>query len=286
MSDIITALSDISEGYDAVLCDLWGCYHNGIKPYAEAMSALTAYRAQGGMVALLTNAPRPDFSVAAHLERMGGSRESYDLIVSSGDATLVALNTGAFGQKFFHVGPERDLDLVAEVAGESVPLAEAEYILCSGLEDDLNEGPEDFVWLYDAGLAGKLPMISANPDIIVDRGKTRLPCAGALAQAYAERGGETHSFGKPHRPIYELAFAKLAALAGREIDPARVLAIGDGPATDLKGAADFGIDALFIAGGLAAEALLDESADVAASKLENWLVAQNAAPQKTLAFLR
>lgn len=286
MTQILESLADIAGDYDAVLCDLWGVYHNGVRPHDAAVAALQAFRRGGGVVILLTNAPRPDFSVAQQLERMGAPADSYDLIVSSGDATVEALKTGAYGARAYHIGPQRDYDLFDGLAIEKTALGEADFILCSGLFDDASESPDDYVQTYEAAKARGLTMVCANPDIIVDRGAERIWCGGALAQAYEQRGGTAHYFGKPHRPIYDLARTKITALTGREIDPARILAIGDGPATDVKGAADYGLDCLFIAGGLGAEALLDADGVLKKAVLDPWLAAQDAAPQKALAFLR
>ena len=286
MTDIIHALSDISDGYDAVLCDLWGVYHNGVRPHDAAVAALRAYRARGGIVALLTNAPRPDFSVARQLAAMGAPDDTHDLIVTSGDATIAALRDGDYGRTAYHIGPQRDYDLFDGLPIARAPLAEADFILCSGLFDDASESPDDYEDTYRTAKERGLAMVCANPDIVVDRGERRIWCGGALADAYEQRGGTAHYFGKPHRPIYDLARARIAAVTGREIAPARILAIGDGPATDVKGAADNGLDCLFIAAGLAADTLLDAQGSVIPDRLSAYLTTQDIAPQKTLAFLR
>jgi ribonucleotide monophosphatase NagD (HAD superfamily) len=129
-------------------------------------------------------------------------------------------------------------------------------------------------------------MVCANPDIVVDRGETRTWCGGALADAYEKHGGDARYFGKPHRPIYDLARARIEAVTGRSIDPARILAIGDGPGTDVKGAADNGLDCLFVAGGLGAATLLDSGGAVKPDALAEYFKAHDIAPHKTLAFLR
>ncbi len=286
MTEIIDSLADTSGDYDAVLCDLWGVYHDGIRPYEGAVSALRGYRERGGIVALLTNAPRPDFSVAKQLERMGAPEDTHDLIVTSGDATIAALRDGNFGARAYHIGPERDYDLFEGLDIERTALEDADFILCSGLFDDGAETPEDYAATYETARERGLVMVCANPDVVVDRGERRIWCGGALAEAYEKAGGEARYFGKPHRPIYDLALEKIATQAGRSIDRSRILAIGDGPATDVKGALENGFDCLFIAGGLAAEELVDASGALRADTLEPWLAAHDAAPQKALAFLR
>lgn len=285
MSQIITALAEISDRYDAVLCDLWGCYHNGVTPHAGAISGLRAYRARGGIVSLLTNAPRPDFSTAAQLDRMGAPTDTHDLIVTSGDATIEGMRTGNFGSTCNHIGPPRDEDLFADFDMARGPLSKADFILCSGLDDDATETPDDYADRIAQGVARGLPMVCANPDIIVDRGETRLYCGGAIAQAYEAAGGTVHLYGKPHAPIYTLALYKIAAQTGRDIPKDRILVIGDGPATDVLGGMRHGYDSLFIAGGLAAETLLDAQGAVRADALSQYIAAEQIDPTYTMAML-
>lgn len=287
MASIISRFEEIACNYDAILCDLWGVYHNGVHPYQHALDALKDYRTkQGGRVALLTNAPRPNFSVAKQLDGMGAPHDTYDVIVTSGDATITALEAGNFGQTCCHIGPERDHDLFVDLDIERVPMDRADFILCSGLFDDSTEGPEDYAESIEAGIARGLLMLCANPDVIVDRAEKRLYCAGAIAAAYERAGGEARYFGKPHTPIYEQALAKLTETAGREIPRSRILAIGDGPATDVKGAAANGFDALFVAGGLGAEMLLNPDGDIRGDRLDAYLKEHGAAPRYAISMLR
>lgn len=285
MTQIIASLAEVSSRYDAVLCDLWGCYHDGIRPHDGAVSALRAYRAGGGLVSLLTNAPRPAFSTAAQLDRMGAPTDTHDTIVTSGDATIEGMRTGDFGAKCHHIGPPRDEDLFADFDIARVPMAEADFILCSGLDDDDVESPADYTDRIAQGVALGLPMVCANPDVIVDRGERRIYCAGALAEAYAAAGGAVHLYGKPHRPIYDIAMARLAELAAKPLDRARVLVIGDGPATDVLGGMRHGFDSLFIAGGLGAAELLDTEGAVRPDALSAYCTENAAQPTYTIAML-
>jgi HAD superfamily hydrolase (TIGR01459 family) len=296
MTRTITALSQISERYDAVFCDLWGVLHNGKAPFPAAVAALQAFRARGGKVVLLTNAPRPNPSVISQLDAMGVPRDCWDEVVSSGDAAQYALLTGAVGHKVHHIGAPKDepfftvfspdLRALAETAPPitRVPLAEAEGLVCTGLADDLTETPEDYrATLLMAKTLG-LPMLCANPDIIVDYGDRRLFCAGALARDYEAMGGSTLYFGKPHPPIYDLARRRLALLTGGE--DAQILAIGDGIATDIQGAMSEGIDALFVTGGIAAAEFGPNAAAPDKDKLESWLSAQMLSPAFAIGHLQ
>ena len=240
--------------YDVLLCDVWGVVHNGIAATAESCAALVRFRSQGGTVVLITNAPRPGDFVQTFIDALKVPREAYDAIVSSGDVTrsLVAERAGT---RVFHVGPERDLPIFEGLDVELAPIERADFAVCSGLYDDTRETPQDYVKLIDAMRARKLTMICANPDVVVERGDHLVYCAGAIADLYAHAGGEVIYAGKPYRPIYEQALARAQALRGRTVDHARVLAIGDSVRTDLKGAAAFGIDCLFVTAGIHAEEL-------------------------------
>src|SRR5215831_9211700 len=201
--------------YDVVLCDVWGVVHNGVAAAAEAGDALTRFRERGGTVVLITNAPRPGEKVARlTLDRLGVPRAAYDGIVSSGDVTraLIAARAGA---RVFHIGPERDLPLFEGLDAPLAALEHADYAVCTGLNDDTVETPHDYRDLIARMRARSLPMICANPDVVVERGDKLVYCAGAIADPYAAAGGEVIYAGKPYRPIYEQALALAdAALSG------------------------------------------------------------------------
>ncbi len=248
---IINRLEEVAEGRDGILCDVWGVYHNGREVHPPAAAALRRFRDRGGTVVMLTNAPSPREMVAAMIDRLGGSDGDYDTIVTSGDATREALASGDWGRRCHYIGPDRHLDVVASGHVERVGIGEAEFVLCAGLVDDSTETPDDYAALLARLRKANLPMLCSNPDLQVDRGSDRVYCAGALALAYERMGGSVTYYGKPHPPVYQSALRRLAESAGRDLDPGRILAIGDGVRTDVKGAAAMGIDCLFVTGGLA-----------------------------------
>ncbi|HWF95104.1 MAG TPA: TIGR01459 family HAD-type hydrolase [Xanthobacteraceae bacterium] len=245
--------STLAPAYDVVLCDVWGVVHNSVVAFSDACTALTRFRRQGGTVVLITNAPRPAEVVMALLDGLDVPRAAYDAIVSSGDVTRAVIAARA-GASAFHVGPARDVPIFDGLA-PLAPLARADYVVCSGLFDDTTETPQDYVALIAAMRERGLTMVCANPDIVVERGDKLVYCAGAIADLYAAAGGNVVYAGKPYRPIYEQALAVARAVRGRETAPARVMAIGDSIHTDLKGAAAFGIDFLFVTAGIHAEEL-------------------------------
>jgi HAD superfamily hydrolase (TIGR01459 family) len=247
--ELLDRAGDIVLRYSAILCDVWGVLHNGVDVYHEAATALQAYRGHGGRVILLSNSPRPWSSVRDQLDDLRAPRDAYDAIVTSGDATRSALQRRA-GARIFHLGPERDRSLTEDLDLKLVPLKDADAVLCSGLYDDETETPDDYVGtltkMHDRGMV----MYCANPDKVVHRGERLIYCAGALAERYNAMGGRVVLAGKPHSPIYRLAFERLDELAGERVDRNAVLAIGDAVPTDLAGAAAAGLDCLFVSGGI------------------------------------
>ena len=283
---IVRSLAEISDRYDAIFCDLWGCYHNGIEVYPAAVAACAAFRQKGGTVILLTNAPRPAPSVQRMLDRMGAPRDSYDAIVSSGAACQAALTDERHGSRFLYVGPDRDLHMLTDVGLEPVAEEDADAILLTGLRDDMTETPDDYAEELARWAARGLPVLCANPDIVVDRGEARLWCAGAIARNYEQIGGKVTWFGKPHAPVYDRCREVLAELTGRATPDARILAIGDGIATDVKGGIAAGLDVLFVTGGLAGA---EFGADVEMPEqdpLDRFLAEAGLAPRYAIGRLR
>ncbi|MFM2354440.1 MAG: hypothetical protein RLZZ528_176 [Pseudomonadota bacterium] len=294
MTDTIAALAEISGRYDALFCDLWGCLHNGKTPFPAAVAALRAFRARGGSVVLMTNAPRPSQYVIRQLQGMGVPDDAWDLVVSSGDAAQDAMFAGAVGRRVYHLGPSKDDGFFTDIPDhhrsappvERVPLDQAEGIVCTGPFDELTETPEDYRANFLFAKARGLKLLCANPDIVVDLGDRRIYCAGALAQAYDAMGGESLYYGKPHPPIYDLARRRLADLRGHQIEHAGFLAVGDGYDTDIRGAMAEGIDSLFVTGGIFAEAFGPDPDAPDPGKLRDWIAGKDVAPTFAIPKLR
>lgn len=249
---LIKGLSALADRYDALLCDVWGVLHNGEKAYPGVPEALANFRAKGGHVLLLSNAPRPSDALPVMFEQIGIPHDVYDGILTSGDATKTYLASHEYGTRCYLIGMERHLPLFEGTGVARVGESEAEFILAASLFEAEKDEPEDYRAQLAALAARGLPLVCANPDIVVESGDRHIYCAGALARLYEELGGKAIYLGKPHLPIYDMARARLAALAGRQAPKGRILAIGDGVATDMKGADAAGIDGLFITGGIAA----------------------------------
>ncbi|EYD72667.1 TIGR01459 family HAD-type hydrolase [Limimaricola hongkongensis] len=292
MTRIIDRFADIMGGYDAAFVDLWGCMHNGVRAYEDAVAAMRGFRAAGGKVILVTNSPRPRASVERQVEGLGVPRDCYDSVASSGDSARAAMFTGAVGSKVWFIGDERDeaffepLKIIKDpVAIERTDLDRAEGIVCCGPEDE-HADPELYRPQFERAVENGLKLLCANPDIVVDRGEERVWCAGALAKLYTEMGGTSLYFGKPHPPIYDLARRRLAEIDAGIADD-RIICIGDGPHTDVSGAAGEDLDCLFITGGLAAgETATAPGGQPDAGKLDAYLKDEGQAPAYSIGFLR
>jgi len=290
MTRIIESIDEIAANYDALFLDLWGCVHNGLAPFPEAVAAMQSFKAAGGMVLLLTNAPRSRHLVAKQLDGMGLPNDAYDVIATSGDSARSAMFRGVVGEKVFFVGQDHDqsffdpLSIIDNPVNiQQVPLDQAEGIVCCGPFDpkaDPEEMRAQFLYAKTQGLK----LLCANPDIVVDRGEEREWCAGALAKLYTEMGGESLYFGKPHPPIYDLARQRLVA-AGYSIPDNRILCVGDGIITDVRGAIGEDLDSLYITGGLAkADTKTDRQPDPDALKAH--LEAEMMSPTLAIGYLR
>ncbi|NNE89857.1 MAG: HAD family hydrolase [Silicimonas sp.] len=290
MVQIVEGLTEISERYDAVFCDLWGCLHDGVTALPEAVSALRAFREKGKKVVLLTNAPRSRSEVAKQLVHFSVPDDCWDTIATSGDSARSAMFRGVIGEKVWFMGFHSDMGFFdpihvvkTPVNIERVSLEEATGIACLGPFDptaDPSVNRPEFLYAKQKGLK----LLCANPDIVVDRGEKREWCAGALAALYTEMGGESLYFGKPHPPVYDLARRRLEELGGTVPD-SRILCIGDGIGTDIKGALGEDLDSLFITGGLArAETKTDEQPQQEA--LEAFVSEQMITPTYAIGYLR
>ena len=253
MAPFIERFEPLARDYDVLLCDVWGVIHNGLAAFPAACDALMSFRKRGGTAILVTNAPRSGESVMRILDRLGVPRDAYDAITSSGDVTR-GIVASRLNEAVFHLGPERDLSIFAGLDVKFADVERADYVVCSGLFDDTTETPESYRDMLGAMRARSLFMVCANPDMVVERGDSLVYCAGALADAYAAQGGDVLYCGKPHAPIYDAALGKAARLRGDAVPSRRrVLAIGDSVRTDLKGAAAFGLDYIFVTSGIHAE---------------------------------
>ncbi len=247
---VLTSAGSLLARYNVLFCDVWGVVHDGVRAYPGATDALLKFRSRGGAVILVTNAPVPIHRVEAMLEARHVPPEAYDGIVSSGEIALAHMHEKKYGAVYF-IGPrQRDAAFFEKAATKDVSLQKAEAVVCTGLNDDVNETVESYRDVLSQARARDLPFVCANPDLVVDVGGRLFLCAGALADAYAHMGGKVFWAGKPHASAYDAARAMAEHIRGSKVDTREILVIGDAVRTDLAGAKGAGLDALFIAGGI------------------------------------
>ena len=263
MSDqLATSGRQLSSRFKVWLCDIWGVVHNGEVAHPTAYQALQQHRKNGGVVILITNAPRPWTSIAERLAELNVPTDSWDAIVSSGDVTAELIKPYT-GRNVFFQGPERDEALKQSLSVNWSNMKDAEIVLCSGLDNEDEEDPYDGPSKYQSMLremaSYDLTMICANPDLVVQKGDKLVPCAGALAKIYEEFGGKVIRAGKPFPAIYDVALSRASDVLGRKVKTGEAMAIGDGLKTDIKGAADYNMAVTFVTGGIHEEEYGKES---------------------------
>ena len=235
---LIKGLSEIQSEYDAFFIDLWGVIHNGVQLYPGAINVLENLNKLNKRYVLISNAPRPSKSVEQYLIKLKMDKAFLKNIFTSGEAALQILRKNIYGEKFYHLGPKRDKDLVKEFEKNKTNLNQCDFILCTGLFDD----EENSLNYYENLLKKytKLKMVCTNPDLIVHRGSNTEYCAGSVAAIFEKLGGQVDYFGKPYPEIYNFCIKKNET----------ILAVGDNIRTDIRGANKMKFDSLFIIDGI------------------------------------
>src|SRR5579862_6513899 len=261
---LYAGLRDLAPHYDGFILDLWGVVHDGTAPFPGVLDCMERLIAANKRVVLLSNAPRRAEDVMRRIEKLGVPGGLYHGVMSSGEEAWQHLSGrddpfyAALGRRVLHIGSERDLE-IREGLGLDFVLTpdEADFILNTGpagWEDTI----ADYAAVLSAARARDLPMVCANPDLVVIHNGRSALCAGALAEHYESIGGQVRWHGKPYPSVYDSCLT-LLGVAERH----RILAIGDSLRTDIAGAAGAGIDALLIAGGVhAAEFTADGALDL------------------------
>ncbi len=246
---VYSAARELMSQYDVVFCDIWGVVHDGVTAYEAGCEALTHFRDAGGTVVLVSNAPCTAAMLVDVLAEKNVPADCWDAIVPSGDLALAHISKQNFTE-VHHLGPARNNRLFDNVSFSRVAMNQAEVLLCTGLINERTEEPEQYRTHLEQALADDLPLVCANPDLVVDVGGVLIPCAGSIARLYEDIGGSVYWAGKPFTTAYEAAHRQAQALRGDPVQKSRILAIGDAVRTDIAGASAYGIDALFIGQGI------------------------------------
>jgi HAD superfamily hydrolase (TIGR01459 family) len=250
MTQPIAGLSEIADRYDGYIVDLWGVMHDGVQAFPAAVGCLRRLRARGSRVAMLSNAPRRSVSATERSAAIGVTPDLYNAMITSGEDCWQRLAAGAPGRRALFIRAGWDNQYLDGLDIEPVDdPARADFVLVLGVDGDV-ETLDPLAPTLRAARERDLLMICANPDLVVMHGGAMRLCAGAVAQRYEALGGRTEYHGKPHAPVYARAFAAL------QVEPARILAIGDSLRTDITGARGVGIASLFVADGIHREELV------------------------------
>ena len=235
---LINGLSQIQSKYDAFLIDLWGVVHNGVHLYPRAINVLKNLNELNKRFVLLSNAPRPSKSVKKFLLNLKMDKVFLKNIFTSGEAALQTLKKNVYGKNFYHIGPQRDKDLIFGFEKNQTSLKKSDFILCTGLFENEEKSLDYYKNLLSKHT--KLKMICTNPDLIVHRGSQTEYCAGTLASIFEKLGGKVVYFGKPYPEIYNFCTKKKET----------ILVVGDNIRTDIRGANNMKFDSLFVTDGI------------------------------------
>lgn len=281
---VAAGLATLTAGIDCLLVDVWGVLHNGVRAHAAAGEALTQFRQRGGTVVLVSNAPRGSHLVVPFLDSLGVPRAAYDGVVTSGDVARHYLARSA-ARTLHYIGPDKDRSLFDGLAFQETPVAQADLVLCAGLENDEAETPDDYRPTLAACHARGLPMVCANPDLIVERGHQLIWCAGAIAEIYEAMGGTVIWTGKPHGLIYEAALEMARNTRNADIPRSRIMAIGDALRTDVAGARALGVRVLMTADGIHGADLLNADRNIDSAKADAFFARAAIRPDHVIARL-
>ncbi len=256
MTTFIKKFSEISKNYEVLICDLWGCLHNGKTSFKEALKALETFRKNSKLVVLVTNAPRPKQMVEKQINKLGINSSQYDFLLTSGELTSEYLGLCNKNKlKVFHIGNNKNHSVFENIKQynrnlqiEITTLREADILVCTEPFNPVSDALENYHDILYSGVKRALPFICSNPDLVVDVGDVRELCAGSIANMYQSLGGETIYLGKPFRKIYHKVYKFISQKI--ELQKSKILCIGDGINTDIKGATNEGLDSLLIIGGL------------------------------------
>lgn len=244
----ISGLSPIISSYNALLLDLWGVIHDGTHLYPGVKETLLELRRAGKKIIFISNAPRRAAKAASVLHQLGVERAWYDDIITSGEMGYrwLSANASGWGKRYFFIGPSRDADVLEGLDYKRCDdIKDADFLLNVGFGSD-EQSSQDWAGLLRAANSLSLPMLCLNPDFeVVKISGEQFPCAGVLALDYEKCGGQVTYFGKPYGDIYDQCMEWLFP-----VDKSRILAVGDGLATDIAGAVRFGIDSALVTGGI------------------------------------
>jgi HAD superfamily hydrolase (TIGR01459 family) len=253
---LFEGMRGLAPKYDGFILDLWGVVHDGTAPFPGVLDCMRLLLDAGKRLVLLSNAPRRADDVVRRIAAIGVPAGLYHGVMSSGEEAWLHLHRrdepfyAALGRRCLQIGSDRDLEIRQGLDLDFVNApAEADFILSTG-PAEWDDTIETYAPVLQAARQRDLPMVCANPDLVVIHAGKPALCAGALAEEYERLGGRVRWHGKPHPSVYDSCLGLLGIG-----DRSRILAIGDSLRTDIAGAANAGIDSLLVTGGVHAAEL-------------------------------
>jgi HAD superfamily hydrolase (TIGR01459 family) len=276
----IDGVARLAHAHDGFILDLWGVLYDGGRVFDHALDVLARLKAMDKRLVILSNGPRRAAEVEKRIAKAGIARDSYDAVMSSGEEAWLCLKGEIddpwyreLGRRVFYIGSDGDRAMLDGLGlTEADSAAGADFILDIGPFDPADT-ISDYQDMLAAAAARHVPMVCANPDLVVHRLGAVEICAGGIAERYEELGGTVRWHGKPHPSIYETGMRLMG-----DIEKSRVLAVGDSFRTDIRGANAAGIDSLFIIEGIHREDLLGRDGEPDEARLTEAVARAGAVP--------
>ena len=247
-----TTLEDLADQFDAFFIDQFGVLMDASGPYPFAIDAIKRLSEYNKPIVLLSNSGKRAIENCERLERLGFDLNLFTAVITSGEVAYWTIKNKIEDGNF--IKPKiylisRDAD-TSPIDGLSCKIAkntdEADYLIIAGSESDTK--PLNYYTSLLEPMANKgVPAFCTNPDLVMLTPNGTSFGAGLIAKEYEEMGGSVTWFGKPHPLIYKFALNKIP-----NIEPQKVLCIGDSVEHDIRGSFNANCSSALVKTGIAA----------------------------------
>ena len=247
-----TTLEDLADQFDAFFIDQFGVLMDASGPYPFAIDAIKRLSEYNKPIVLLSNSGKRAKENCERLERLGFDLNLFTAVITSGEVAYWTIKNKIEDGNF--IKPKiylisRDAD-TSPIDGLSCKMAkntdEADYLIIAGSESDTK--PLNYYTSLLEPMANKgVPAFCTNPDLVMLTPNGTSFGAGLIAKEYEEMGGSVTWFGKPHPLIYKFALNKIP-----NIEPQKVLCIGDSVEHDIRGSFNANCSSALVKTGIAA----------------------------------
>lgn len=252
----VSGIKAIAPLYDAFIVDLWGVVYEENRLCIGAFNTLSQLAELKKQVIFLSNTPNRSSETAKKIERLGVKPYQYKGVLTSGEIIYYELKSrqnpffANLGRRCFHLGPVKYIEGMNDLGLVMVQnIDEAEFILINGTfspRDELSK----YEPFFKKCMQRRLPMICGSPDSFVMKDGIPYIAAGGLAAHYQSMGGNVFWRGKPDVGVFNYCIGGFNVSA-----KSRIAVIGDSIPSDMIGANNAGLDAIFVAGGVHAREL-------------------------------